>query len=95
MDASVRAIQTQGILRGILVGGKDVFEDLIRGLEKARWKPVVDRVFGFEEAKEAFQYLKVRSVMRGVNGVESATYREGGYSCFLDYTSHLYFTCVA
>jgi NADPH:quinone reductase-like Zn-dependent oxidoreductase len=62
VDASVRAIQTQGILRGILVGGKDVFEDLIRGLEKGRWHPIVDRVFQFEEAKEAFEYLKVRSL---------------------------------
>jgi len=61
VDASVRAIQTQGILRGILVGGKDVFEDLIRGMEKGMWNPVVDRVFKFEEAKEAFEYLKVRS----------------------------------
>ena len=61
VDASVRAIQTQGILRGILVGGKDVFEDLIRGLEKGRWTPIIDKVFGFDEAKEAFEYLRVRS----------------------------------
>lgn len=27
-DASLRAIQAQGILRGILVGGRDIFEDL-------------------------------------------------------------------
>jgi NADPH:quinone reductase-like Zn-dependent oxidoreductase len=59
VDASVRAIQTQGILRGILVGGRDVFEDLVRGLERGRWHPVVDRVFDFEEAREAFDYLEV------------------------------------
>lgn len=60
VDVSVRAIQTQGILRGILVGGRDLFEDLIRSLDKARWHPMVDRVFKFEEAEEAFEYLKVR-----------------------------------
>jgi len=60
VDASVRAIQTQGILRGILVGGRDVFEDLIRGLDKSRWHPVVDKVFGFDQAKQGFDYLKVR-----------------------------------
>jgi len=34
---------------------------LIRGMEKGMWNPVVDRVFKFEEAKEAFEYLKVSS----------------------------------
>ena len=60
IDVSVRAIQTQGILRGILVGGRDVLEDLMRGISKSKWHPVVDRVFAFEDALEAFDYLKVR-----------------------------------
>jgi hypothetical protein len=46
VDASVRAIQTQGILRGILVGGRDVFEDLMRELDRGPRHPVVDRVTG-------------------------------------------------
>jgi hypothetical protein len=49
-------------LRGILIGGRDVFEDLLRGLDKSKWYPVVDKVFKFEEAKKAFDYLKVRSL---------------------------------
>ena len=86
VDASVRAIQTQGILRGILVGGKDVFEDLIRGLEKGRWRPVVDKGFNFGDAREAFEYLKVRSdeIRKRANIIESKTFGKGGYSCFLE-----------
>jgi NADPH:quinone reductase-like Zn-dependent oxidoreductase len=60
IEAPIRAIQTQGILRGILVGGRDVFQDLIRGLDKAKWHPVVDKVFEFKDANAAFEYLKVR-----------------------------------
>jgi NADPH:quinone reductase-like Zn-dependent oxidoreductase len=81
VDASVRAIQTQGIVRGILVGGRDVFEDLVRGLDKSRWHPVVDKVFEFEQAKEAFDYLKVRPVMDSAHRVaESKTSRKSGHS---------------
>jgi hypothetical protein len=55
----LRAIQREGILRGTLVGGRDVFEDLMRGWDRGRWQlQVVDRLFGFE-AREAFEYLKV------------------------------------
>jgi NADPH:quinone reductase-like Zn-dependent oxidoreductase len=85
VDASVRTIQTQGILRGILVGGRDVFNDLVRGLDKGKWHPVVDRVFQFEEAKEAFEYLKVRSsVFSETNNIESKTSRKSCNSCFLE-----------
>ena len=61
INAPVRAIQTQGILRGILVGGRDVFNDLVRGIDKGKWHPVVDKVFDFADTKSAFEYLKVRS----------------------------------
>ena len=59
INAPVRAIQTQGILRGILVGGRDLFQDLVRALDKGRWHPVVDKVFEFKDANKAFGYLKV------------------------------------
>jgi NADPH:quinone reductase-like Zn-dependent oxidoreductase len=67
VDVPVRAIQTQGILRGILVGGRDVFQDLIRGLGNGRWHPFVDKVFEFEDANAAFDYLKVRCAIYGTN----------------------------
>ena len=85
VDTSVRAIQTQGILRGILVGGRDVFEDLVRGLEKSRWHPVVDKVFKFDQVKEAFEYLKVRSLNLSQAHIwlESKASGKGCNSCFI------------
>jgi NADPH:quinone reductase-like Zn-dependent oxidoreductase len=45
-------------LQGITVGHRDGFEDLMRALAQHRLKPVIDRVFRFEELKEAMAYLK-------------------------------------
>lgn len=35
---------------------------LRRGIDKAKWHPVVVKVFEFEEAKEAFYYLKINFI---------------------------------
>jgi NADPH:quinone reductase-like Zn-dependent oxidoreductase len=45
-------------LRGIFVGGREHFEGLMRAVAVNRLKPVIDRVFEFDEAVEAFEYLK-------------------------------------
>lgn len=45
-------------IQGILVGYRDSFEAMNRAVETKKIKPVVDRVFPFEEAVEAFRYLK-------------------------------------
>ncbi|HSD53216.1 MAG TPA: NAD(P)-dependent alcohol dehydrogenase [Burkholderiales bacterium] len=45
-------------LQGITVGHRDGLEALMRALEQHRLKPVVDRVFAFEELKEALAHLK-------------------------------------
>ena len=45
-------------LQGITVGHRDGFEALMRALELHRLKPVVDRVFPFDELKAALAYLK-------------------------------------
>jgi NADPH:quinone reductase-like Zn-dependent oxidoreductase len=45
-------------LQGITVGHRDGFEALVRALELHRLKPVVDRVFPFDELKAALAYLK-------------------------------------
>ncbi|HEU4618461.1 MAG TPA: NAD(P)-dependent alcohol dehydrogenase, partial [Gammaproteobacteria bacterium] len=45
-------------LRGIFVGPKFLFEELNRAIEVNRLTPVVDRVFGFDEAPDAFAYMK-------------------------------------
>lgn len=44
-------------LQGVLVGSRDSFEAMCRAMEIHRIHPTVDRVFPFEEAKEAFVYL--------------------------------------
>ena len=48
-------------LIGILVGSRTMFEDLNRYVDAARIRPVVGRVFSFEEAREAFAYLESAS----------------------------------
>lgn len=45
-------------LRRIVVGSRDQFEEMIRSISVNGIQPVVDeRIFGFDKAKEAFQYL--------------------------------------
>lgn len=45
-------------LQGITVGHRDGFEMMLRAIEQHRLRPVIDRVFRFEELKEALAYLK-------------------------------------
>ena len=45
-------------LRGLFVGGREQFDGLIRALDASQLKPVVDRVFDFEEAPAAYTYLR-------------------------------------
>jgi NADPH:quinone reductase-like Zn-dependent oxidoreductase len=86
VDASVRAIQTQGILKGILVGGRDVFNDLVRGIDKGKWHPVVDKVFEFEQAKDAFEHLKVKFCCLPISDdTESKAPRESRDTRFLEF----------
>ena len=44
-------------LKGILNGPRDRFEEMVEFYERHEIKPVVDRVLGFEEAKDALKYL--------------------------------------
>jgi len=45
-------------LAGIMVGSRDMLEDLVRFIDVAGVRPVIDRNFGFDQAREAFIYLK-------------------------------------
>jgi NADPH:quinone reductase-like Zn-dependent oxidoreductase len=45
-------------LQGITVGSRDGFEAMLRAIGQHRMVPVTDRVFAFEELKEAMAYLK-------------------------------------
>ncbi|EFC38394.1 predicted protein [Naegleria gruberi] len=44
-------------MRGIYIGSRGVFERMNKSIEINEIKPVVDRVFDFENVKEAFEYL--------------------------------------
>lgn len=43
-------------LRGVFVGNRSLFEAMNKAIEVNRLQPVVDRVFGFDEVPEAFDY---------------------------------------
>jgi NADPH:quinone reductase-like Zn-dependent oxidoreductase len=59
MATSLGLIITRQVrLQGVTVGHRDGFEAMLRAMEQHRIKPVVDRVFGFEELKEAMAYLQ-------------------------------------
>ena len=44
-------------IQGVLVGHRESFEAMCRAIEHHRLRPVVDRVFPFAHAREAFEYL--------------------------------------
>lgn len=45
-------------IQGILVGNREQFAAMNRAIERAQLRPVVDRVFPFEQAVEALKYLQ-------------------------------------
>ena len=42
---------------GIQVGSRDMFEDMNRAIEVEKLRPVIDRVFDFDHAREAYEFL--------------------------------------
>ena len=42
---------------GIYVGSREMFEALNRALEQAKIRPVIDKVFPFEAAREAYEHM--------------------------------------
>jgi NADPH:quinone reductase-like Zn-dependent oxidoreductase len=57
LNVNVLALRRNVTLKGILNGPKDRFEEMLGFYEEKKIKPVVDKVFSFGEAKEAFQFL--------------------------------------
>jgi len=53
-----RIVMKQVRMVGIGVGNRDGFEAMLRAMAQHRVKPVVDRVFAFEQLKEAMAHLK-------------------------------------
>jgi NADPH:quinone reductase-like Zn-dependent oxidoreductase len=48
------------LLRGIYVGSRTEFEAMNRAIARTRYRPVVDRVFPFEAAGEAYAHLRAQ-----------------------------------
>ena len=59
LDVKLGPIVTRQVrLQGITVGNRDGFEAMMRAIEQHKLQPVTDKVFAFEELKEAMAYLK-------------------------------------
>ncbi|KIW62363.1 hypothetical protein PV04_10543 [Phialophora macrospora] len=56
-NVNVLALRRTVTLKGIMNGPRDRFEEMLRFYEKKKIRPVVDKVFSFDEAREALQYL--------------------------------------
>lgn len=57
-DLDIIPILMRGIrLQGVLVGSREHFEAMNRAIEAHEMHPVVDRVFSFDETREAFELL--------------------------------------
>ncbi len=57
-DLSVIPILMYNIrIQGIMVGNRDMFEDMNRAIALHQMKPVVDKVFPFEQTREALEYM--------------------------------------
>jgi NADPH:quinone reductase-like Zn-dependent oxidoreductase len=58
MDARLGLVVTRHVrLQGITVGNRDDFEAMARAVGQHQLRPVVDRVFAFEELPQALDYL--------------------------------------
>ncbi|KAH9894711.1 oxidoreductase [Xylariomycetidae sp. FL2044] len=57
MNVNVLALKRNVTLKGILNGPKDRFEEMLGLYEEKKIRPVVEKTFEFEEAKDALRYL--------------------------------------
>jgi len=59
MDVRLGMVVTRYVrLQGITVGHRDGFEAMTRAIGQHKLRPVIDRVFAFEELRAAFDHLK-------------------------------------
>ena len=50
------ALSSVVIFRGVYVGSKEMMEEMVDAIEANDIRPVLDEVFPFEKAKDAYQY---------------------------------------
>lgn len=59
LNAPLGLVVTRQVrLQGITVGNRDGFEAMMQAIGQHKLKPVIDRVFPFDQLKEAMAYLK-------------------------------------
>ncbi|KAL7810740.1 NAD(P)-binding protein [Trichoderma aethiopicum] len=58
LNVNVLALRRNVTLKGLINGGKDRFEEMVRFYEKKGIRPVVCKVFGMGEGREALEYVK-------------------------------------
>ncbi|KAK7688811.1 hypothetical protein QCA50_008351 [Cerrena zonata] len=56
-DTILKLIHKAIIYRSIFVGSRTQFEDMNRLIERRQIHPVIDKVFPFDQAKQAYEYL--------------------------------------
>ncbi|KAF7889121.1 hypothetical protein EAF00_009421 [Botryotinia globosa] len=56
-NTNVLALRRNVTLKGILNGPRERFEEMLEWYDEKKIRPVVDKVFAFEEAKEGLKYL--------------------------------------
>ena len=54
----VSVLQKSIKMHGIFVGSRQMFEDMNRLISASSLKPVIDKTFAFEEAKDALKYME-------------------------------------
>src|SRR5580700_5776317 len=58
-DFNPRSVLEKAVrMQGILIGSRQMFENMNDAIEANRMKPVIDKTFVFEEAREALRYLE-------------------------------------
>ena len=58
MNLNLLALRRNVTLKGIINGPRDRFEEMCEFYERHQIRPVVDKVFGFEQGGEAIKYLR-------------------------------------
>jgi len=57
-SAPLQLIGKAAVMRGILIGSRTQFEDMNRLITAVGLRPVVDKVFSFEEVRAAYEHLE-------------------------------------
>lgn len=55
-DVNGLVLSRAAVLRGVLIGSRQQFEDMVQFIEVTSLKPVIDKTFPFDKLEEAYQY---------------------------------------